>query len=76
MTELDKQLQQNLDQQLDLGGAGASLDLTAMGVDTSAGDMSADMGNLPDLDLDMGDMGMGMSMDGGEEDWGLNFDGM
>lgn len=76
MTDIDKQLQQNLDQQLDLGGAGASLDLTVMGVDTSAGDMSADMGNLPDLDLDMGDMGMGIGMDGGEEDWGLNFDGM
>lgn len=76
MTDIDKQLQQNIDQQLDLNGAGASLDLTAMGVDGGAGDMSADMGNLPGLDLDMGDMGMGMGMDGGEEDWGLDFDNM
>jgi mediator of RNA polymerase II transcription subunit 5 len=39
------------------------------------GDMSADMGALPDLDL--GDMG-GMSMDLGEDDdaWGLDFDNM
>jgi mediator of RNA polymerase II transcription subunit 5 len=75
MTDIDKQLQQNIDQQLDLGGAGASLDLSAMGVGGGAGVMSADMGNLPDLDLDMGDMGMGMNMEG-DDDWGLDFDNM
>lgn len=75
MTDLSKQLQQNIDQQLDLGGAGASLDLSAMGVDTGAGDMSGGLGNLPDLDLDMGDMGMGMSIEG-DDDWGLDFDNM
>jgi mediator of RNA polymerase II transcription subunit 5 len=37
--------------------------------------MNADMGNLPDLDLDMGDMGMGMNMEG-DDDWGLDFDNM
>lgn len=76
MTDLNKQLQQNMDEQLDLGSTGGPLDLTAMGVDAGAGDMGADLGNLPDLDLDMGDMGMGMSMDGGDDDWGLDFDNM
>lgn len=74
MSGMDKP---SIDQQLDLGGAGASLDLSAMGVgDGSAGDMGADMGALPDLDLDMGDMGMGMGMDGGDDDWGLDLDNM
>ncbi|KAJ4294602.1 mediator complex subunit [Kalmusia sp. IMI 367209] len=74
MTGMDKQ---SLDQQLDLGAAGASLDLSAMGVgDGGAGDMSADMGGLPGLDLDMGDMGMGMGMDGEEDNWGLDLDNM
>ncbi|KAJ4357903.1 mediator complex subunit [Didymosphaeria variabile] len=75
MTDINKQLQQNIDQSLDLGGVGAGLDLSAMGVDAGAGNMSADLGNLPDLDLDMGDMGMGMNMEG-DDDWGLDFDNM
>ncbi|KAF2441884.1 Med5-domain-containing protein [Karstenula rhodostoma CBS 690.94] len=75
MTDINKQLQQNIDQQLDLGGVGAGLDLSGMVVDGSAGGMSADMGNLPDLDLDMGDMSMGMGMEG-DDDWGLDFDNM
>ncbi|KAF1973144.1 mediator of RNA polymeras-like protein II transcription subunit 5 [Bimuria novae-zelandiae CBS 107.79] len=74
MADMNK-LQQNIDQQLDLGGT-APLDLSAMGVDSGTGDMSAGMSNLPDLDLDMGDMGMGMGMEGGDEDWGLDFDNM
>lgn len=80
MTDLNKQLQQNIDEQLDLGDPGAGLDLSGM-VDGSAGGMTADMGSLPGLDLDMGDMGdmgdmsMGMDMEG-DDDWGLDFGGM
>ncbi|KAH7125393.1 mediator complex, subunit Med5 [Dendryphion nanum] len=71
-------LQRSLDQHLDLTAAGGALDLSGMGVGMGAqgtGDLSADMGNLPDLDL--GDMG-GMGMDLGEDDdaWGLDFDNM
>jgi mediator of RNA polymerase II transcription subunit 5 len=69
-------LHRSLDQHLDLTAASGGLDLSSMGVGgAGTGDMSADMGALPDLDL--GDMG-GMSMDLGEDDdaWGLDFDNM
>lgn len=73
ITDMDKQLQRSIDEQLDLTAAGASLDLSAMGVgDAGAGDLGPDMGTLPDLDLDMSDMGMGMGMGEGEDDWGLD----
>ncbi|KAL5440422.1 hypothetical protein PMIN06_009684 [Paraphaeosphaeria minitans] len=75
LTDLNKQLQQNIDQELDLGDAGAGLDLSGMVVDGSTGGMSADMGNLPGLDLDMGDVSMSMDMEG-DDDWGLDFGGM
>lgn len=74
--QTDQQALQNLDQHLDLSAAGGGLDLTGIGVGgAGTGDMSGDMGTLPDLDL--GDMG-GMGMDLGEEDdaWGLDFDNM
>lgn len=63
----------------------AGLDLSNMGMDTGdniTGDMNANMGSLPDLDLgDMNSMGMDMDMDmnmggGGDDDWGLDFDNM
>ncbi|OAG07236.1 Med5-domain-containing protein [Paraphaeosphaeria sporulosa] len=75
LTDLNKQLQQNIDQELDLGDAGAGLDLSGMVVDGNTGGISADMGNLPGLDLDMGDMSMNMDMEG-DDDWGLDFGGM
>lgn len=68
----------------DLTGAG-DLDLSNMGMDAGnnmAGDMNANLGNLPDIDLsDMNSMGMDMDMDmtmggGGDDDWGLDFDNM
>jgi mediator of RNA polymerase II transcription subunit 5 len=61
------------------------LDLSGMGMDTGdgmSGDMSANLGSLPDLDLgDMSGMNMDMDMDmnmggGGDDDWGLDFDNM
>ena len=61
------------------------LDLSNMGMDTGdnmTGDMNANLGSLPDLDLgDMNNMGMDMDMDmnmggGGDDDWGLDFDNM
>ncbi|KAF2656859.1 Med5-domain-containing protein [Lophiostoma macrostomum CBS 122681] len=69
-------LHRSLDQHLDLTAASGGLDLSSMGVGaTGTGDMSADLGALPVLDLS--DMG-GMSMDLGEDDdaWGLDFDNM
>jgi|SRR5690242_7965261 len=63
----------------------AGLDLSNMGMDagdTLTGDMNADLGSLPGLDLgDMNSMGMDMDMDmnmggGGDDDWGLDFDNM
>lgn len=75
-------LERSLDQHtLDLTAAAAAggLDLSAMGVATAGtGDLSADMGNLPDLDLgSMGDMGgMGMGDLGEDDNWGLDFDNM
>jgi mediator of RNA polymerase II transcription subunit 5 len=61
------------------------LDLSSMGMESGdgmTGDMNANLGNLPDLDLgDMAGMGMEMDMDmnmggGGDDDWGLDFDNM
>jgi len=75
MTGIDNNLQQSIDQQLDLSAAGASLDLSAIGVgDTGAGDMSGGIDDLPGLNLNIGDMGMGMDGDG--DDWGLSFENM
>ena len=67
---------QNLDQHLDLTAAGGALDLSGMGMGAQgAADLSADMGNLPDLDLgDMGDMGMDLGED--DDAWGLDFENM
>ncbi|KAF2471591.1 Med5-domain-containing protein [Lindgomyces ingoldianus] len=74
--ELDmnkESLQRELDQHLDLSAAGGGLDLSGMGVGASgAGDMSAGMGSLQDLDLGgMGDMDMGLGDD--DDAWGLDF---
>ncbi|KNG43997.1 Med5-domain-containing protein [Stemphylium lycopersici] len=79
----NKALQRSMDE---LTGA-EGLDLSNIGMgngDSGAGDMSTDLGNLPDLDLgDMGGMGMDMDMNmdmggggGGDDDWGLDFDNM
>jgi mediator of RNA polymerase II transcription subunit 5 len=78
-----KALEQSME---DLAGTGG-LDLSNMGMDAGnnmAGDMNANLGSLPDLDLsDMNSMGMDMEMDmdmnmggGGDDDWGLDFDNM
>jgi mediator of RNA polymerase II transcription subunit 5 len=76
-----KALQRTLDAQLDMAAANAGMDLSMGGMDgmgvgeAADGSMSADLGNLPDLDLgDMGDMGMGMGDD--DDEWGLDFDNM
>ncbi|KAL6158675.1 mediator complex subunit [Exserohilum turcicum] len=78
----NKALQRSMDELTGTEG----LDLSGIGMgngDGGTGDMSTDLGNLPDLDLgDMGGMGidMDMSMDmgggGGDDDWGLDFDNM
>lgn len=78
----NKALQRSMDE---LTGS-EGLDLSNIGMgngDSGAGDMSTDLGNLPDLDLgDMGGMGMDMDMNmdmgggGGDDDWGLDFDNM
>ncbi|KAF2269256.1 Med5-domain-containing protein [Lojkania enalia] len=69
--DMDKEaLQRSLDRHLDLTGANGGLDLSGMGAGT--GDMSTNIGTLPDLDL--GDVGMGLGDD--ENDWGLDFDNM
>jgi mediator of RNA polymerase II transcription subunit 5 len=76
-----KALQRSLDEHLDMAAANAGLDLSMSGMEGmgvgggAAGDMSADLGNLPDLDLgDMGDIGMGMGDD--DDEWGLDFNNM
>lgn len=75
-----KALQRSLDEHLDMAAANARLDLNMGGMDGmvgdgSTGDMSGDLGNLPDLDLgNMGDMGMGMGDD--DDEWGLDFNNM
>lgn len=77
----NKALQRSMDE---LAGPDG-LDLASMGINAgNAGDgnMNANLGNLPDLDLgDMGNMGMDMDMSmdmggGGDDDWGLDFDNM
>ncbi|CAN9319838.1 unnamed protein product [Alternaria alternata] len=80
----NKALQRSMDELTGPEG----LDLSSIGMgngDAGAGDMSTDLGNLPDLNLgDMGSMGMDMDMDmnmdmgggGGDDDWGLDFDNM
>lgn len=83
----NKALQRSMEE---LTGADG-LDLSSIGMGAGpagAVDMSAELGNLPDLDLgDMGAMGMDMDMDmdmdmnmdmggGGDDDWGLDFDNM
>ncbi|KAF2178098.1 Med5-domain-containing protein [Zopfia rhizophila CBS 207.26] len=73
--DMEKQaLQRGLEQHLDLSATGGGLDLSGMVVGaTGTGDMSTNLGNLPDLDL--GDMsGMGMGDD--DDAWGLDFDNM
>jgi mediator of RNA polymerase II transcription subunit 5 len=84
ITNMDnKALQRSMEE---LTGADG-LDLSSIGMgpgNGGAGDMGAELGNLPDLDLgDMSGMGMGMDMDmdmtmggGGDDDWGLDFDNM
>jgi mediator of RNA polymerase II transcription subunit 5 len=82
ITTMDnKALQRSMD---DLTGPDG-LDLSSIGMgtgDAGTGDMGAELGNLPDLDLgDMSGMGMDMDMDmamggGGDDDWGLDFDNM
>lgn len=75
-----------------LAGPAGGLDLSSMsdmgmgGVGEGlSGDMGANLGSLPDLDLsEMNSMGMDMEMDmnmgggggGGDDDWGLDFDNM
>lgn len=78
MAGMDKEaLQRSIDEHLDLTAAGAALNLDSIGVGAAgAGDISADMTNLPDLDLDiggMGDISMGM---GDDDDWDLDFTNM
>jgi mediator of RNA polymerase II transcription subunit 5 len=80
----NKALQRSMDELTGPEG----LDLSSIGMgngDAGAGDMSTDLGNLPDLNLgDMDSMGMDMDMDmnmdmgggGGDDDWGLDFDNM
>ena len=64
------------------GPDGLDLSSMGMGPDAGTGDMGADLGNLPDLDLgDMSSMGMDMDMNmdmggGGDDDWGLDFENM
>ncbi|EMD68367.1 hypothetical protein GGP41_003418 [Bipolaris sorokiniana] len=79
----NKALQRSMDELASTEG----LDLSGIGMgngDAGTGDMSTDLGNLPDLDLgDMGGMGIDMDMNmdmggggGGDDDWGLDFDNM
>lgn len=76
----NKALQRSMDE---LTGAEA-LDLASMGMgtDVGTGDLGADLGALPDLDMtDLGSMAMDMDMSmdiggGGDDDWGLDFDNM
>lgn len=84
MTGMDKQaLERSMEELTGTEG----LDMSSMGMGAggaSGGDMGAELGNLPDLDLsEMGglgmDMDMGMDMEmggGGDDDWGLDFDNM
>lgn len=75
---LDTKALSTLDSQIDFGAAGSALDLSAMGVDdASTSALGADLGDLPDLDLDNLD-NLDMSMGLGEDDdaWGLDFSQM
>ena len=76
----NKALQRSMDELT--GADGLDLSSIGMGTGDGTGDMGAELGNLPDLDLtDMSGMGMDMDIDmnmggGGDDDWGLDFDNM
>ncbi|KAF2204756.1 Med5-domain-containing protein [Delitschia confertaspora ATCC 74209] len=79
-------LQQELNRQLDLSATGGGLDLSSMGNGMGTGAMGTGTAGAGGMDLGMGNMqsmgGMGdldlssMGMGDGEDDWGLDFDGM